>query len=404
MTWPNYVKYYENQIEGHGRPFIMDKNTFHELIDSLGGLPYAPAQLLPSAAITSLAGWAVPVAAIVRISGADKKSIQESVGDDDQLEILSVQEKKFQTLDVPSARFDIGDTRRFSVFAVAIESESNIKGVIALMIRPDNEFRHIMLEILNLYAHQIKLGLALRPLPRKVDLEKLITEAFDRLQDSGIKAVLITPADMTGKGVWIESKLRNPKPCSIERSLLLILDRSCMETAAGSKHELQHGLPFTEKNDNICWAKFDIAGNPLIGIFAGRFKDPSLIISLFRNMAGELHPPAAYDEIYRAFKQLQEDHHKIVKGEKVAAILETAVAVNHEINNPLTVILGNTQLILLNKEKLPKDLLAKITVIEKSALRIRSVTQKLMAVVEPITTPYIDGLQMLDIDKSSNKS
>jgi len=113
--------------------------------------------------------------------------------------------------------------------------------------------------------------------------------------------------------------------------------------------------------------------------------------------------PIGYDDIALSFKLLIADHNKIIKAEKVASILETAVTINHEINNPLTAILGNTQLILLDKDKLTKDLLAKITTIEKSALRIRQVTQKLMAVIEPITTPYIDGLQMLDIDKSSEK-
>jgi two-component system NtrC family sensor kinase len=100
---------------------------------------------------------------------------------------------------------------------------------------------------------------------------------------------------------------------------------------------------------------------------------------------------------------LKEDHKLIVKGERVAAILETAVAINHEINNPLTAVLGNTQLLLLQKDKLPDDVITKINTIEKSALRIRQVTQKLMTIVEPITTNYTANLDMLDIEKSSSK-
>ena len=77
------------------------------------------------------------------------------------------------------------------------------------------------------------------------------------------------------------------------------------------------------------------------------------------------------------------------------------MAVNHEINNPLTAILGNTQLLLMRAEKLSQDAVAKIKAIEQSAMRIRQVTRKLLSVVEPITTGYTDNLEMLDIEKSS---
>jgi len=59
-------------------------------------------------------------------------------------------------------------------------------------------------------------------------------------------------------------------------------------------------------------------------------------------------------------------------------------------------------LLLLNKDNLPSDIVNKIITIEKSALRIRQVTQKLMSVVEPITTSYTESLEMLDIDKSTS--
>ncbi|MFQ5453285.1 MAG: histidine kinase dimerization/phospho-acceptor domain-containing protein, partial [Candidatus Zixiibacteriota bacterium] len=68
----------------------------------------------------------------------------------------------------------------------------------------------------------------------------------------------------------------------------------------------------------------------------------------------------------------------LLNKERLSAILETAVTVNHEVNNPLTAILGNVQLLLLNRDDLDKELKAKLKIIEESALKIKDVTQRLM--------------------------
>lgn len=91
------------------------------------------------------------------------------------------------------------------------------------------------------------------------------------------------------------------------------------------------------------------------------------------------------------------------KSHRLSAIMETAVAINHEINNPLTAILGNAQLLLSKSSKLDKETLDKLKVIEDSALRIKEVTQNLMKIVEPVVVDYAGGVKMLDIGKSEKK-
>lgn len=91
------------------------------------------------------------------------------------------------------------------------------------------------------------------------------------------------------------------------------------------------------------------------------------------------------------------------KSQRLSAIMETAVAINHEINNPLTAILGNAQLLLSSKAKLDKDTLDKLKIIEDSALRIKEVTQNLMKIVEPVIVEYAGGVKMVDISKSVKK-
>ena len=87
----------------------------------------------------------------------------------------------------------------------------------------------------------------------------------------------------------------------------------------------------------------------------------------------------------------------ILDKERLSAILETAVTVNHEVNNPLTAILGNIQLLLMKREDLDQELKEKLKVIELSALKIRDVTQRLMRMTSPRSIDYSDGTRMIDI-------
>jgi len=88
------------------------------------------------------------------------------------------------------------------------------------------------------------------------------------------------------------------------------------------------------------------------------------------------------------------------KSERLAAILETAVAVNHEINNPLVPILGNAQFLLQNEKIQDEDIRRRLRLIVSNALRIREITQKLARISHPVNKEYLQGTMMLDIDGS----
>jgi PAS domain S-box-containing protein len=89
------------------------------------------------------------------------------------------------------------------------------------------------------------------------------------------------------------------------------------------------------------------------------------------------------------------------ESDRVTAVVETAVAVNHAINNPLVPILGNAQF-LLQDERLPQeDVRRRLRVIVKNALRIRDITQKLANIQHPVTKEYLKGTRMLDIEAST---
>ena len=91
------------------------------------------------------------------------------------------------------------------------------------------------------------------------------------------------------------------------------------------------------------------------------------------------------------------DSKEILQKEKLAGIVETAVTVNHEINSPLTAILGNIQLLLRNQDNLNEEVVTKLKTIEISAERIREVTHRLLRVTTPRSVEYTEGIKMLDI-------
>lgn len=94
----------------------------------------------------------------------------------------------------------------------------------------------------------------------------------------------------------------------------------------------------------------------------------------------------------------------MIDRERLKAILDTAVTVNHEVNNPLQAIIGNIQLIKMKNKELDKQTLSKLDAIEESAMKISSVTQRLMRITTPRTTDYSDGTTMIDISDESDDS
>jgi K+-sensing histidine kinase KdpD len=93
----------------------------------------------------------------------------------------------------------------------------------------------------------------------------------------------------------------------------------------------------------------------------------------------------------------QAEFEEKVKSERVAALVELAIAINHEINNPLTAVLGNLQLLLLKNKNLPEEVVAKLKTIEDSANKIKEVTARLMAASQARSIEYTPGMKMIDL-------
>jgi len=89
----------------------------------------------------------------------------------------------------------------------------------------------------------------------------------------------------------------------------------------------------------------------------------------------------------------------VVEREKLSAVIKTAGGVCHEVNQPLMVILGYSELLLENlSEDDPK--FSNLKEIHKQVTRLGEITRKLMKITEYKTKKYITS-EIIDIDASS---
>jgi signal transduction histidine kinase len=104
-------------------------------------------------------------------------------------------------------------------------------------------------------------------------------------------------------------------------------------------------------------------------------------IELLETLAGEtgiaLKNGGLYEDLQSRMDELRRAQETLVQSAKLAAIGELAASVAHEINNPLTVILGNSGLLL---QQLPSDSPAyrKVDAIEAEATRAGRIVRDLL--------------------------
>jgi len=109
-------------------------------------------------------------------------------------------------------------------------------------------------------------------------------------------------------------------------------------------------------------------------------------------------------ELKKAHDILEEMHRKIVSEENLAAVKKLAVSINHEINNPLSVITGNAEYILYAHQDLDPKITERLKIIESEALKISDINRRLLEIQQLVTEPYLhhdNSVQMINLKKSS---
>ncbi|MBR9987093.1 MAG: response regulator [Desulfosarcina sp.] len=86
--------------------------------------------------------------------------------------------------------------------------------------------------------------------------------------------------------------------------------------------------------------------------------------------------------------------------EKLQAVLETAGAICHELNQPMMAISGHTELLMGTLDQ-DDPVYPKLAKIKSQVERMGAITQKLMGITRYETKNYVQGERIVDIEKSS---
>jgi PAS domain S-box-containing protein len=114
-------------------------------------------------------------------------------------------------------------------------------------------------------------------------------------------------------------------------------------------------------------------------------------VGVFRDLREEL----------RAASELQETRERLAVAEKAALVSELAGAAAHELNQPLTSVLGFSEMLFrrtVEKEKGREELLA----ILREAERMAGIVKKIGKITRYETTAYIGKTRIVDLDRASD--
>lgn len=106
-------------------------------------------------------------------------------------------------------------------------------------------------------------------------------------------------------------------------------------------------------------------------------------------------------QLEEANRQLAETQRELVKVERLRAVSELSISMNHEINNPLTAILGDAQYLLSSPQADDPVIRFYIDDIRRQCFRVADILEKLRNMEEAVSTRYADGLTMLDLERSA---
>ena len=127
----------------------------------------------------------------------------------------------------------------------------------------------------------------------------------------------------------------------------------------------------------------------------------------------------AYDYIKKPFNKTEliarinsalrfsETNKLLIEIEKIRTYAATVVTANHEIKQPLTLINLSTAAIrreLAKEEHSDETILKRVEFIENAARDIITVLEKLGSIRKPIITPYVNNLNIIDLNSENDAS
>jgi len=100
-------------------------------------------------------------------------------------------------------------------------------------------------------------------------------------------------------------------------------------------------------------------------------------------------------------EQLHGYYRRALQHERMAAIGEVAVTIQHELNNALTIVVTESQLMESDAANLNDEQRESVRSIQNAGIRMAAQVEKLANLADTPVTTYSSGIQMLDLDAAS---
>ncbi|MFZ5802975.1 MAG: sensor histidine kinase [Candidatus Omnitrophota bacterium] len=166
---------------------------------------------------------------------------------------------------------------------------------------------------------------------------------------------------------------------------VIVRDRLIKSLEWKEANLLEHDFDLLKAN----WVVPLWVGEELSGFLAFASEQPERVFEetdfrFFRKfaqaIAKKVKNAACYTELVQANQKLQDTQSKLVQVTKLAAIEQLATGIAHQIHNPLTIISGKAQVLLLQKDRLPLEERVEevLKTIVKQTKRAADITKKLL--------------------------
>jgi len=103
-------------------------------------------------------------------------------------------------------------------------------------------------------------------------------------------------------------------------------------------------------------------------------------------------------------KALAEAEQDLVRAERLAAVGEMTVTLNHEINNPLMAAFADVELLLNGLEVPPEQLRQGLEDVREALRRIRDIVQRIGKLRDTRSKDYLRGVRMLDLARKDRET
>lgn len=125
---------------------------------------------------------------------------------------------------------------------------------------------------------------------------------------------------------------------------------------------------------------------------------PRSIIYAIERKQAELRLQRTVNALREANQRILEQQKSVIEEERLKVLLQIAGATSHELNQPLTALLGSIELLRLDEE-VPERFSRHIDRIDKSGRRIAEIVKKMSAIRKVETRPYTGGEAIINLDQ-----